>query len=81
MTVRCSPYYCRKPRLWLLWLEQLGTDLLLREELALATVDGRRCCFCTQNTVDSREPGTEWPSQLIQMNLIKAPGAQALTDQ
>lgn len=61
-------------------LQQQRTDFYFTEEITFAIIDGRPRCSCIQKLADSGEPGTKWPSQLIGMTLIEAPGFQSLTD-
>lgn len=41
-------------------LEQQKTDLLLKNEFALAIVDSRQRRYCIQKLAGSTQPGTEW---------------------
>lgn len=60
-------------------LGQQRTGLLLRKELALVIVDGRRSRFSIQELVDPGERGTQWASQPTRTTLITEPGSEPLT--
>lgn len=60
--------------------KQRGTSCFLEKKLALAIVNGRHCCFCTQKLAGSGKTGTGGASQPIRMIVIEAPGSQSFTD-
>lgn len=62
-------------------LEQQEPDLFLKEEIALAIIDGRHRRFCARKLADSGKQGTEWASQPTRLTLMKAAGSQVFTDQ